>query len=535
MPSRAGRTVSAPSAAPSGERPREVVLALDVGTTAVKVVAVGVDRPWRHLVEREYPLSEPHPGWQVQDADEVARACLSALTECVTMVGPDRVLGLALSTAMHGLVGISRDGLPTTPVITWADARASDEARALRDTTEGRLLHHTTGTPVHPMTPLLKLRWFGQHSPETTRATARWLDLKAFIVLRLTGRAATELSSASGSGLLDIRHLTWFAPALEYAGTTADRLPDLLSPTATLPLAPDVATATGLPSGLPVVLGGADGPLGNLGTGATRPSGPGLSLGTSGALRMVVHQPPDTLDPALFCYVLTESTWVVGGAVSNGGIVIRWAGELLTPGIDDDAAMLALAEGVAPGSDGLVVLPYLLSERAPLWDPDVEGAVLGLRRRHGRGHLVRATVEGVAMQLSAVLSRLEALHPVEVLRGTGGTLRSPLWRAVLADALGRPIEVSGAAEGTAVGAAALGLVGLGRAEDPLAARDVLADPSEDTPEVHEPDPARVAVYAGLRERTADLLDRLAPVRAFLTEDINPRATPHPATEVTPSP
>lgn len=533
--------MSTPTAAPSGDRPREVVLALDVGTTAVKVVAVGVDRPWRHLVEREYPLSEPRPGWQVQDADEVARACLSALTECVEVIGADRVLGLALSTAMHGLVGVSRDDIPTTPVITWADARASAEARALRGTTEGRMLHHTTGTPVHPMTPLLKLRWFGQHSPETTRATARWLDLKAFVVLRLTGRAATELSSASGSGLLDIRRLEWFDPALEYAGTTADRLPDLLSPTATLPLARDVAAATGLPSGLPVVLGGADGPLGNLGTGATRPSRPGLSLGTSGALRMVVHQPPDTLDPALFCYVLTESIWVVGGAVSNGGIVIRWAGELLTPGIDDDAAVLALAEDIAPGSDGLVVLPYLLSERAPLWDPDVQGAVLGLRRRHGRGHLVRAAVEGVALQLSAVLSRLEALHPVEGLRGTGGTLRSPLWRAVLADALGHPIEVVGAAEGTAVGAAALGLVGLGRAEHPIAARDVLADPMQDIPEIHEPDPARVAVYAGLRERTVELLDRLAPVRALLSEDLStgpdtlPGARPRTEPDVPPLP
>jgi len=507
------------------EQPREVILALDVGTTAVKVVAVGVDRPWRLLVEREYPLREPQPGWQVQDADEVARACLAALREAVGAVGRERVLAVALSTAMHGLVGVSRDGLATTPVVTWADARATSHARELRRTEAGRHLHHATGTPIHPMSPLVKLRWFAESSPETTRATAHWLDLKAFVVLRLTGRTTTELSSASGSGLLDLRRRSWSPDALEYARTTADRLPDVGDPTATLPLAGDAAAATGLPSGLPVVLGGADGPLGNLGTGAMEPGRPGLSLGTSGALRMAVDRPPDVLDPALFCYALTDELWVVGGAVSNGGIVVRWAGELLTPGVDDDAAVMALAETVPAGSDGLVVLPYLLPERAPLWDPDVPGTVLGLRRRHGRGHLVRATVEGVALQLAAVLSRLDVLHPVVALRGTGGTLRSPLWRSILADALGRPLEVVGAAEGTALGAAALGLVALGRAPDPVAARGALVDPAEDTPEVQEPDAERVQVYAGLRERTVELLERLGPVCDVLASDPAPARTP----------
>lgn len=507
--------VSGADGSPDPAPPREVVLAVDAGTTAVKVVAVGVDRPWRFLVEREYPLQEPHPGWQVQDADVVAGACLTALGDAVAAVGAQRVVGIVLSTAMHGLVGISRDGLATTPVVTWADGRAARYAAELRGTAEGRELHRVTGTPVHPMSPLLKLRWFREQAPETARATERWLDLKALLVHRLTGRVSTELSSASAWGMLDQRAGTWFGPALDYAGTSAERLPEVGSPTAVLPLSADAAGLTGLPSGLPVVLGGADGPLGNLGTGATDPARPGLSVGTSGALRMVVDRPPDALDPALFCYALTESIWVVGGAVSNGGIVVRWAGEVLTPGIDDDAAVLALAEDVPPGSDGLIVLPYLLPERAPLWDPAVPGAVLGLRRRHGRGHLVRATVEGVALQLGAVLGRLEALQTVSVLRGTGGTLRSPLWRAVLADVLGHPLEVVGAAEGTALGAAALGLVGLGRATDPVTARDALVDPAEDRVEVQHPDPDRVVVYGGLRERTVDLLDRLAPVRDVL--------------------
>ena len=118
------------------------------------------------------------------------------------------------------------------------------------------------------------------------------------------------------------------------------------------------------------------------------------------------------------------------------------------------------------GSDGLVMLPYLLPERSPLCDPQLTGAYLGIRSRHTRGHFVRAAVEGVAHQLAAILRRVDAVSPVASVRGTGGALRSPLWREVLADALGRPLHVTGAADGTALGAAALGLLAIGRAASP---------------------------------------------------------------------
>src|SRR5213078_248786 len=144
--------------------------------------------------------------------------------------------------------------------------------------------------------------------------------------------------------------------------------------------------------GTPVVVGAADGPLGNLGSGAIAPGVAGLSLGTSGAIRMAVADPHIDEHRTLFCYALTDSLWIVGGAVSNGGIVIRWAGRSLAPDLPGtsgdrtaDEALLDLAASVPAGSDGLLMLPYLLAERAPLWDPDVPGAYLGLRRDHTRG------------------------------------------------------------------------------------------------------------------------------------------------------
>jgi gluconokinase len=261
----------------------------------------------------------------------------------------------------------------------------------------------------------------------------------------------------------------------------------------------------------------------------------GLSLGTSGAIRMAVPDPGIDEQGTLFCYALTDSIWIVGGAVSNGGIVIRWAGDALAPDLPDaadgstaDEALLELAASVPAGSDGLVMLPYLLAERAPLWDPDVPGAYLGLRRDHGRGHLVRAAVEGVCMQLRVVLDQLDRLSPVRSVRVTGGAFRSSLWHEVMAATLDRPLYAVGDAEGTALGAAALGLFALGRAGDLADALVELAGPdtSPTTPPVVA-DPALVAVYERTHAAVPDLIEALSPVAALFARDESARATPPP--------
>jgi gluconokinase len=450
--------------------PAEVVIGLDVGTTAAKVVAFGVGHPWRHTAIREYPLLAPAPGWQVQDPATIVAALTAALADCVAAARGAEVVALSVSSAMHGLIGLDADLHPLTPLVTWADSRAHDEAAHLRATGQAPALHRASGTPVHSMSPLTKLMWFARHEPELCAAVRWWVGLKDYVLLALTGSLVTELSSASGTGLLDNATRTWSVAALDVAGVRAEQLPPILPTTAMLDLSAAMAAVVGLRAGTPVVVGAGDGPLGNLGTGALEPGVVGLSLGTSGAVRMVVPRPVVDPDGRLFCYALTDDAWVVGGAVSNGGVVVRWAGDVfgsdLRPGPDGaprDAELLALAHAVPPGSDGLVMLPYLLAERAPLWDPDLTGAYLGIRHAHTRGHFVRAAVEGVAFQLSAIVDELDRLEPVTQIRATGGAFRSPVWREVMAAVLARPLRVTGGAEGSALGAAALGLYALGRA------------------------------------------------------------------------
>ena len=516
----------------AAQPPAEVVVGLDVGTTGVKAVAFGLPPPWRCVAIREYPLLQPRPGWQVQDPETILDATAAALTECVAAAHGADVIAVALSTAMHGLIGVDAELRPLTPLITWADARARAEARMLRASGRATELHRRSGTPVHSMTPLAKLMWLHRHEPRICEDTRWWLGLKDYLLLRLTGVVATELSSASGTGLLDMRQRSWSPDAVELAGICVDQLPEILPTTATLGLAVEAARRIGVPAGTPVVTGAADGPLGNLGTRAMEPGVAGLSLGTSGAVRMVVSEPRVDDEGTLFCYALTDDVWVAGGAVSNGGIVVRWAGRALAPDLQEaeparmDEAVLALAASAPAGSDGLVMLPYLMAERAPLWDPELPGAYLGLRRDHGRAHLVRAAIEGVCLQLRVILDQLDRLHSVSSVRVTGGAMRSPLWRDVLAAALDRPLHTVGDAEGTALGAAALGLFALGRAPGLTEAVAALAGPdtATTTPPVVA-DRALVAVYERMRVAVPELIEALAPVAALFADREIARSRP----------
>ena len=307
--------------------PARVIIGLDVGTTGAKAVAFGIGSPWRAMAIREYPLVHPAPGQEVQDPAVIITAATAALAECVTSTGSAEVLGVSLSAAMHGLLALDADLRPLSPLLTWADGRAAEEAADLGGRPEALDLQETTGTPLHPMTPLAKLAWFRHHDPATWAVARWWVGLKDYLILWLTGTLATELSSASGTGLLDVSTRDWSPLALEACGVERGRLPHILATTAVLQLDPQVAATVGLAASTPVAVGAADGPLASLGTGAITPGVAGLSLGTSGAIRVVADGPRPDRHGRLFCYALTDALWVVGGAVSNGAEVLRWSGQ----------------------------------------------------------------------------------------------------------------------------------------------------------------------------------------------------------------
>jgi gluconokinase len=336
----------------------------------------------------------------------------------------------------------------------------------------------------------------------------RWGGLKELVLQRLAGEWAVDHSCASGTGLLDLASLRWDEQALEIAGVEASQLGALVPTTERFALSDEAAGATGLPAGLPVIAGGGDGPLANVGVGAVRPGVAACSIGTSGALRLVVERPVVDRKRRVFCYALVPDRWVVGGAINNGGVVLQWVAAALAPdlgtGLEAAKALVDIAAEAPPGSDGLLMLPYLLSERAPHWSPLPRGAYVGLTRHHRREHLVRAALEGVCHQLALVLQSMrDGGNEVREIRATGGFARSALWRQILADALGMPVGFPAGHEGSAFGAALLGMQALGIVES----LDVAADLVE-IEDVVEPDPAAAEVYAAVLPTFASLYDAL---------------------------
>jgi gluconokinase len=515
----------------------DVVIGIDTGTTATKGVAAGRDGTVCAVTSVHYPLSVPGPGRAELDPGHVRQAAAEALVDVAGQCRErgDRVIAVSLSAFLHALVPMDAGGRPAGPLVTWADGRAAAQSEQLAAAGLTRTLQARTGTPVHPMSPLTKLAWWKETDPETLRSTPRWGGVKELVLAELADAPyLVDLSIASGTGLYDIHQRQWDPEALEIAGVRPEQLAEVVPTTHRLRLRPELANAAGLPPDTPLIIGAADGPLANLGVGATPAGIAAVSLGTSGALRMVVDRPIVDEAGRLFCYALTDERWVIGGAVNNAGSVVRWAaqafatpfGQPAAQGEDADrldAALLSEAASAPPGSGGLLCLPYLLGERAPWWRSGLRGAYIGLRREHGRPHLVRAAVEGVCQQLALVRDTFATeKQEVTEVRATGGAVASDLWVRILAAALDLPVAIPDTSEGTGVGACLLGLHALGDLPD-LDEAAALVAINEHT----RPDPEDAAHYRRLRP----LIEQSALAVADVVAELDKLAPePLPATE-----
>jgi gluconokinase len=444
----------------------ELVIGVDIGTTGVKALALDAAAVPHGTAEREYPTAAEAPGWSTQDPDTVASATAAVVRQVAerARLSGHQVAGVSFSAAMHSLIALASDGRPLTPSLTWADGRAAAQAARLRASGDWLELHRRTGTPVHPMAPLMKLLWFREEQPQVWRRAAHWVGIKEYVLSRLAGVLVADESIASATGLYSLAARDWDPEALALAGIEADQLPALHQTTDVVARLRAGSPEWGLDAGTPVVAGAGDGVLANLGVGAVASGVAACSIGTSGAIRGVVHRPQVDEQGRVFCYVLVPGRWVVGGATNNGGNVLRWLGRVAGADLaDPDRELTELAATVPPGAEGAVMLPYLSGERAPRWAGTPRAAFLGLTQRHGRAHLARAALEGVCLQLALVLEAMRSAGlDLTELRATGGFARSPFWRQLLTDVLGFAIGFPASEQGSAEGAALLGLVALGQ-------------------------------------------------------------------------
>jgi gluconokinase len=452
-----------------------VVVGIDLGTSAVKVLAITIGG--REIASRSqfYGLEAPQADFVEQDADVVYRATMQVLARVlaeVRMRGSE-VAAIGFSSAMHGVLCVDDAGEPLSRVITWMDRRAHAIADGWRADGTALELYAKTGAPMHPMLPVAKLRWLAENDAELFAKTHRFVGLKELVVFRWTGEWLVDHGIASATGMLDLRTRDWDPRALELAGVGADRLSKPALPSTTLRrFRPAIARELGLTGLTAVVLASSDGPLANIGVGGVH-GDVAVTLGTSGAVRVLADEPILDAKARTFCYCADDTHYVVGGPTSAAGASLDWIFNLLLyefPKGERFTHAAALAAEIKPGAQGLVVLPFFAGERAPYWNSALRGAFDALDLAHDRRTILRAAFESVVFGVYAVYDVLrELVGPANRLLLSGGLTKAPLMRQLLADVFGVQAVQPHEQEASAFGAALLAAQAVGLVEDARAA------------------------------------------------------------------
>ena len=461
-----------------------VWLGIDIGTTGVRAVAYEPNGNCLGSADKQYPLYTPYPEWAEQDPDEIVGATAHVIRSvAATLAAQGRQAdGIAFSSVFHSFLAYDKTGRPITKLMTWADNRSSKIVSEWKKTRSDLLeVYRRTGCPTHPMYPATKIAWLRQEKPTLFQEAAFFGSIKDYIFKIFTGEWVVDRSIASGSGLYNLQSLEWDKEVLAYLKVSEANMPPVVSTTYTQKLNKETAIRLGLPSGIPVVIGAGDGVLVNVGIGAVRPGQISATIGTSGAVRMLHEKPLTDPKGRTWCYNLTDQVWVLGGAINNGGIALRWVRDQLAQkdielaeklGVDAYDLMTAEAAKIPAGAEGLLLLPFFAGERAPNWNSDVRATLFGLTLNHTKSHIARATLEGICFRMHSILEALsEVVGPAQDIRVSGSFIKSPLWLQILSDIFNQKVNVPSVNEGAAFGAAVLGFVAAGILPDISATAD----------------------------------------------------------------
>ncbi len=479
----------------------------DIGTTGCRVSIYDANGGLVSSASAEYSLQVPQVGWAEQDPEAIYSAFQSTLHEAVNGFAHPlaQIESLTFSTVFHSIFPVTKEGKPLHPMLIFADSRAQACLDEIRQGMDVEALYERTACPLHPMYPFAKLLWFKRNRPEIFGSAHKFVSIKELIFHRLTGQFVVDMSLATGTGVFNSQKLTWDTQALRFLDMPESKLSEV-RPT-TYIFSQWSSHVLGLPASVKLVVGAGDGVLSTLGAGATGPGQYTAMIGTSGAVRLCTDKPRTDKATKNWCYNLTEEVWVVGGAISNGGLAFRWARDKFAANeqfvakklnLDAYDVLARYAEQKPAGSDGLIFLPFLMGERSPHWNANARGVLFGLNMNHGKRHLMRATLEGVLYSMYSVFRSLRDQVPDETnakveIRASGSFSRSHFWVQMMSDVFGSSIVLPGEPEGSVFGAAALGMLATGHLKSIAAIGDLVGKPRA----VFTPDPENHAVYQKL--------------------------------------
>jgi gluconokinase len=499
----------------------DVIIGVDIGTSGTKAIGYTLEGK---VIGNTYVSYNPvagKPEYHELDPEVLYDAvitCIEGTAQQITSLAGN-ITGISFSAAMHSLIAVAADGQPLTNVITWADARSAAYADTLKQSPAGKDIYRHTGTPVHPMSPLCKIMWLRDHQPAVFAAAHKFIGIKEFIFHRFFGEYLIDHSVASATGLFDIFNKTWYEPALQAAGITTGRLSQPVPATFVIHgLKKPFPERLRLVADTHFIIGASDGCLANLGSFATEPGDLSVTIGTSGAVRIMAAQPAWDKQERIFNYILTNDRYVSGGAINNGVVLLKWYTENFLQrsftSAKDLAWFVERAAQAPAGADGLLFLPYLLGERAPIWDAVAKGVFFGVHAGHTQAHFMRAIIEGINYALYQVAASVqETAGAIQHIYASGGFIKAPLWLQWLTDLFGKEIKVVNSDDASSVGAAILGLQALNLLNDNT------VSPEFHTQQQYMPDMMMhdryqryYTVYAGLYNKLKDDFYTLHKIR-----------------------
>lgn len=375
----------------------ELLLTIDIGTTAIKYDIHGLS----HIIfshssrlttfhQKEYAIQHPEEIIRILDQD------MKMISHQYPMIRE-----ISLSTAMHTVIPYEEEN--THEMLLWSDNRATDViAQFKKDREMSSAFYRKTGTPIHPMSPFAKLLYFKTHHVEWYERVSFWGDLKSFVLDYFTNQLYIDYSTASATGLFNSCSLDWDSDILHFLQISRAQLPKLAHPKESFSISKKTADRLGFNQDVKVRIGASDGCLVALGSFKSTGSPVSLTLGTSGAVRILASQRHLSSTEATFCYYLEEDKWVIGGPSNNGGKVLEWASELL---YDDKVKIYGNLNRLIK-DDHLLFLPYLQGERAPFWDSSQRAGFYNLSIEHQKPHITQAVIEGVIFNLLYIYKQL---------------------------------------------------------------------------------------------------------------------------------
>jgi xylulokinase len=485
------------------------VLGIDVGTTALKAVALDRERGVVAQVERDHELLSVHPGWAEEDPEQWWATTCDAIRTLLTTIPAEEIAAIGVSGMVPAMVLLDASGQPLRPSIQQNDARSIVEVKELQAAVDLREFFTITGGMPNQQNIDPRWRWLRQHEPDIVARTAYLCGSYDFIVYRLTGQLSLEENWAAESGLYDIRQHRWHTPYLEHAGIDAAILPPVRQPTEIVGgISEAVAGQTGLRVGTPVVAGSADHVAAGLASGLVQNGDVLLKFGGAGDLLYCADLPEP--DPHFyFDYHDIPGLTLISGCMATSGSLVKWFAHELTEGVPL-AALDAEAEQVPPGAGGIIALPYFLGEKTPIFDPSARGVFAGVMLHHTRAHLYRAILESVCYGFAHHLLLLREAHrPIRRICAADGGSRSRLWMQIAADVVDYPLQVIAGEAASALGAAYVAAMGIGMFTDwHEITRFITAGP------IYQPQKEHVAYYQKGFALYRDLYRRL---QSFLPE------------------